>query len=77
MTKTTQVGVRFPKQVLELIDRFAKETTAELRENLPGLEVNRAGAIRILVEQALRERGYELAKETADKGKRRSKGKKK
>ncbi len=60
MTKTIQVGVRFPPEVVELIDRFAEETTDELRESLPGLEINRTGAIRILVEQALRDRGYDL-----------------
>ena len=60
MGKTIQVGVRFPGEVVDLIDAFAEATTTELRENqnLPGLEVNRAGAIRILVEQALRDRGY-------------------
>ena len=58
MAKTIQVGVRFPEEVVALIDSFAEKTTAELRKNLPGLEVNRAGAIRILVEKALAELGY-------------------
>ena len=60
MTKTIQVGVRFPPEVLGLIDRFAEETTVKLRESLPGLEINRAGAIRILVEKALRDDGYDV-----------------
>ena len=77
MTKTIQVGVRFPPEVVELIDRFADETTAELRENLPGLEVNRAGAIRILVEQALRDRGYEVPGDVPSKPKRAGKGRSK
>ncbi len=61
MAKTIQVGVRFPPEVVDMVDRFAEETTKELRENqnLPGIEVNRAGAIRILVEQALSLAGYE------------------
>ena len=74
MSQTIQVGVRFPEVVVELIDAFADATTTELRENqnLPGLEVNRAGAIRILVEQALRDRGYEVetAKSTKQKNSR-------
>ncbi|MFO8074265.1 MAG: hypothetical protein R6V85_20580 [Polyangia bacterium] len=51
MGETIQVGVRFLEEVVELIDRFASETTAELRESLPGLKVNRAGTIFIFVER--------------------------
>ena len=69
MAKTVQVGVRFPAEVVEAIDRFAEITEKELREkqNLPGLEVNRATAIRILVEQALNVRGYDTKRETTGK----------
>jgi hypothetical protein len=75
MGKTIQVGVRFPEEVVELIDSFATETTAELRANLPGLEVNRAGAIRILVEKALRDEGYEVPTEAPKKRARKKRSK--
>ncbi len=71
MAKTIQVGVRFPPEVVEMIDQFAAETTVELRKSLPGLEVNRAGAIRILVEQALRGQGYEVEDSSKPRKKRR------
>ncbi len=71
MAKTVQVGVRFPPEVVELIDQFATDTTEELRESLPGLEVNRASAVRVLVEQALRDRGYEVGGSGTKKRKKR------
>lgn len=61
MTKTIQVGVRFSPEVVELIDRFAADETAKLRETLPGMELSRADAVRVLTVATLLERGYDLS----------------
>lgn len=60
MGKTIQVGVRFPTEVVEVIDRFAADETDKLRASLPGLVLNRADAIRVLTVAALQARGYEV-----------------
>ncbi|MDD5308656.1 MAG: hypothetical protein PHU25_15165 [Deltaproteobacteria bacterium] len=60
MGKTVQVGVRFPPKVVAAIDRFAAEETVKLRQTLPGMELSRADAIRVLTMAALQARGYEV-----------------
>lgn len=60
MGKTIQVGVRFPTEVVAAVDRFAAEETEKLRATLPGMELNRADAIRTLTIAALKARGYEV-----------------
>jgi hypothetical protein len=68
MGKTIQVGVRFPTEIVAAIDRFAAEETAKLRANLPGLELSRADAIRVLTTAALQARGYEVEVGIAEAG---------
>lgn len=58
MKKTIQVGVRLPEELIAQIDRFAADETAKLAETLPGMELTRADAIRILTTAALKDRGY-------------------
>jgi len=56
--ETAQVGVRFPTDVLALVDKFVAEASIELMRAWPGVEMNRAVGIRLLVEEGLRVRGY-------------------
>lgn len=58
MGKTIQVGVRFPFDVVEAIDLFADAETQKLRVDLPGMELSRTDAIRVLTVAALQTRGY-------------------
>jgi anti-sigma factor RsiW len=62
MAKTIQVGVRLPAELIAQIDKFAADETLKLAETLPGMELSRADAIRILTTAALQARGYEVAK---------------
>lgn len=57
--KTVQLGIRFSPEVVAAVDRFAAEENVRLRETLPGVTLNRADAIRVLVVAALQVRGYE------------------
>lgn len=47
--ESTMVSLRFPKQLLEKIDRFIKR----FAKDNPGLTISRADAIRMLVTQGL------------------------
>ena len=58
MVAKTFTGVRFPDDLLERIDAFAERVQREQ----PGLEVNRAMAIRMLVTM-----GLELAEQKKPK----------
>lgn len=53
---TTIVGVRLTQDMLDLLDRFAED----LAENvpIPGFSMTRSGAVRVLIEEALKTRGY-------------------
>lgn len=55
---TTQVGVRFADDVLDRVDEFTRDTAAEMMQKWPGYTTTRADAVRLLVERALRDRGY-------------------
>jgi len=64
--RTVQIGIRFPEDVVELIDEFRSEKAEELMEAYPGLDINRVAAIRMLVEAGLRYYEY-LPDENATK----------
>ena len=55
---TTQVGIRFADDVLEQVDSFVRDAAAQMMQDWPGIEMNRANGIRNLVEDALRNKGY-------------------
>jgi predicted DNA-binding protein len=49
MIQKRQTGLRLPEELLERVDAFAER----LQKERPGLEVNRASAIRMLVTMGL------------------------
>ncbi len=64
--KTIQIGIRFPEDVVELIDEYRSDKAEEFVELYPGLDINRVTAIRMLVEAGLRYYEY-LPDENATK----------
>jgi predicted DNA-binding protein len=61
---TRQTAFRLPEDLLERLDAYAAKLTREL----PGLQVNRADAVRRLLEMALEREG--LGAKGAAKGRR-------
>ena len=58
---TVQIGFRFPKALIERIDRH----TELLREERPGMTVSRADVVRILLIEALDRRENVSSKKRA------------
>lgn len=62
MSKSIQIGLRMEPETVELLDKFAAETQTELQKTLPSFEMTRHEAIRMLVTEGLKRRGYKPKK---------------
>jgi hypothetical protein len=62
MAKTVQLAIRVVPELVELLDQFAAQTTAELRKTLPGFSFSRVDAARVLMVDALEKRGFDVSR---------------
>jgi hypothetical protein len=61
MTRSVQIAVRVVPELADLIDKFTSDATGAVRENLPGMAIGRADAVRILLMDGLERRGYDIS----------------
>jgi hypothetical protein len=61
MARTIQMAIRVSPELADLVDRFAADAMATMRESFPGVTIGRVDAIRILLSEGLEKRGYDVS----------------